>query len=295
MTEPIDQPSVNSTTPDHEPNVDGAISRNGDVAKVISTRTGLLDLPPEVRLMILRHLLVNPNCLPDMSGFDNPFRPPPDLSILRTSKLIHQEAFDVLYRENRFDRSFWYPSSPITRFPRIVDTIQNIGTEIYLGEPVSGFTEPPPEVAMLMNLIQIFGNHSIIRRNFVLELFIEPSPQPLKFLVRALGRFTNFRTITLQIWSYWDLRNGFSEWCELLKSALEPVLGYAEEIEILDWMPSAIGLRFHPVDFQNRSREPHDGDPGGIRPGCNETLTDTDESGRPTQEWERKTLELLDL
>ncbi|MCJ1264518.1 hypothetical protein MMC22_004390 [Lobaria immixta] len=241
MTESNDRPFVNSTTPDNEPNVGGAMSRNGDVANVISTRTGLLDLPPEIRLMIFRHLLVHPTTLPDLSSNDQPFSDDfllpdefyPDHSILRTSKLIHREAFDVYYRENRFNCHFWKPSFPIFQVPRIVNTIQNIETRMPLSAPCSNSND----IAAFLKLRQFFGNYSvfdsIIRGNLVLELYIDPTPYYLEWLVRALGRFTSFTMINLHLNFLGPEapENDFLEWCEHLKTALEPVLGYAEELE----------------------------------------------------------------
>ncbi|MCJ1262086.1 hypothetical protein MMC22_001956 [Lobaria immixta] len=179
------------------------------------------------------------------------------------SKLIYDEAFDVLYKENRVDFWFWYPPSPITRVPRVVDTIQNIETEIFLDTAFSDSKEPRTDVARFEKLMPFFGNHSIIRRNLGLLLHVgQTDPHSLKWLVGALGRFTNFRTITLQLssYDYWAPHNDFSEWCERLKIALEPVLGYAEQFDVQEWTSSSIGLRFHPVDNRNQSREPDDGD-----------------------------------
>ena len=59
---PSEQTVVNSTASEHnEP--EKAASENQAVAKVISTRhpLGWLDLPPEMRLMIFRHLLIAPD------------------------------------------------------------------------------------------------------------------------------------------------------------------------------------------------------------------------------------------
>ena len=308
MTESNNQPLVNSKTLDREAGADEAMSRNGAIAEVVSTRTGLLDLPPEIRLIIFRHLLVRPNSLPDISSNDGYVSEDdsvsgerfiiedrviiddevyPDLSILRTSKLIHREAFDVFYKENQFNCSYWMPPFPIFQFPRIVNTMQNIVTGLSLRTTFSSSRD----VAAFIKLMQLFGNHSVIRGNLVLELFIDPCPYSLKWLIGALGRFTNFRMIELHLLFFGprDLKNDFPEWCEHFKTALEPVLGYAEEFEAPQWTRYATGLRFHPVDHHNQSREPDDGDCDfldGIRLGWNETPTDTDDSGtgRPTQE-----------
>ena len=313
MTESNNQPLVNSKTLDREPGADEAMSRNGAVAEVVSTRTGLLDLPPEIRLIIFRHLLVRPHSLPNVwpddeansdddsdsvsdhdslsdhdsdsvsdhdSLSDHEFYP--DLSILRTSKLIHREAFDVYYKENRFKATI-ESILFIFQFPRIVNIMQNIETDLILRAPYSN-----SNIAAFIKLMQFFGNHSVIRGNLVLELYIDPSPYYLKWLVGALGRFTNFRMISLHLYFFGPEahENDFLEWCEHLKTALEPVLGYAEEFEASYWSSTKTGLRFHPVDHHNQSREPDDGDCeylDGIRLAWKETPTDADDcgTGRP--------------
>ncbi|MCJ1268089.1 hypothetical protein MMC22_007975 [Lobaria immixta] len=288
MTEANDQPFVNLIAPDQEPDVDEAISRNRAVTKVISKPSGpgLLELPPEIRLMIFRHLLVLPNSLPDWWGNSN--EPFPDLSILRTTKFIHKEAFDVVYKENWFNIWFWQPPFLLTGFPRIINTIQNIKTQIFLGKTLWGFKEPRRDVPVLVQLGQFVGNRSVIRRELVLTLHIgHTGPRHLKWLIGALGRFSNFRTLQLNLHEYGIHHSGFFEWCEHLKTVLEPVLGNAEKFVMEDWNPTAIFLRFHPVDHQNHSRGAHDDDCDyldGIRLGWNETLTDADDSGRPIQE-----------
>lgn len=240
MTDSNDQPVHNSTAPEQEPNVEEAMSRNRAVAKVISKPSGpgLLDLPPES---------------------DKPF---PDLSILRTSKLIHREAFDVLCKENWFSDLFWNPPCPITQFPRILDTIQNIKAYMLLGKTSWGFEVPRTNEPILVKLGQSVGNHSIIRRNLFLELDIgRIDPHHLEWLVGALGKVSNFRTIQLKLYDQYGIpHNDFFGWCEHLKTALEPVLGHAEIFLIEDRSLNPIFLRFHPVDHQIYSREQDDGD-----------------------------------
>ncbi|MCJ1263750.1 hypothetical protein MMC22_003620 [Lobaria immixta] len=287
MKEANDQSIVNLIAPDQELEVDKAISTNGAVAKVISKSSGpgLLELPPEIRLMIFRHLLVFPNPLPDFTPNSN--EPFPDLSILSTSKLIYKEAFDVLYKENCFNCSFWQPPFPITRSPRTIDTIQNIQTQVFLGTTTWGFKVLRTETPVFVKLGQFVGNHSITRHHLVLVLYVgRIGPRHLKWLVGALGGYLNFRTIQLNIHEHGIPHNNFFEWCEHLKTALEPMLGFAEKFVIENWLPTAIILRFHLVDPQNHLREAHDDDYDyldGIRLGWSETLIDADDSGRLIQ------------
>lgn len=71
-----------------------AISEDQAVVEAISTRspTGLLDLPTELRLLIFRHLFACPYDSDTSPWVPGPSRP---VGILRTSRLIHREAFDV--------------------------------------------------------------------------------------------------------------------------------------------------------------------------------------------------------
>ena len=289
MTESNKKLVVNLTAPDHD--YEEGVSRNRAVAKVISKPSGpgLLDLPPEIRLMIFRHLLIRPRSLPDWDYSLPSGKRFLNLAILRTSKLIHKEAFDVFYKENWFDRWFWHPPFPITRSPRAVDSVQNIETFIWFDSWHFRITSPHADMRVFVKLMQLFGNHSIIRRNLLLVLYVGwlAGPRPLKWLVGALGRFTNFKKIELYLRDFEGFDNNFSECCEQLQTALEPVLGKAEEFAVKDGAPRAINLRFHPVDHQNQSRKPDDGDCDhldGIRLGWNETLTHASDSGRPTQE-----------
>ena len=248
--------TVNLTTSDQKPDADESISRNGAVAKVISKPSGpgLLDLPPEIRLMIFRHLLVRTQTL-DMKYSDTSV----NLDILKTSKLIHREAFDVFYKENSFDTWLWERPIPITRSPRVIDTIQSIVTSIDLRAYRSGLKFFRDDMHTLTDVKRDLGN-SITRRSLVVYVYIN-NRRELNGLVRALGRFTSFRVVELRLHRipyYPD--DEFPQFCEHLKTALEPMLGYAEEFKILNRILLATGLRFHPVDHQNRSRDPDDGD-----------------------------------
>lgn len=129
-TELIDQPVANSLASENNPDVDEAISDAQAVAQVMPTRgrTGLLDLPAELRVMIFRHLLLRCHCI-HFPGIVHDTRPRIPVNILRTNRLIHREAFDVLYREKYFATCEWLT---ITPSPRVMDTIQNMYVAVHM-------------------------------------------------------------------------------------------------------------------------------------------------------------------
>lgn len=219
--------------------------------------------------MIFRYLLVYPQAL----GIGWLGLKPP-VAILRASRLIHREAFDILYRENKFVGSFTSSRWSIIRFPRILDTVQNIEYNVsVLPGPLAG--------KGFLKLMHHFGTPSTIpgtRRgtltvNFSLEARFH---LPLKWLVRPLRRFTNFQTIELHVY-----RDGRREpmvtVLDYLEAALKPTLGDAE-----DCSRARNGLRFHPIDHRNRCKELDDGhgDWGdfldGIRLGYNDEITNAE-------------------
>lgn len=247
------------------------------VSNALSTRRrlGLLDLPPELRLMIYRYLLVHPHTL-DRSSIAPGYRP--FVNILRTSRTIHREALDILYRENQFANCLWPSGYPILPSPpQIIDMIQNIYVDIFLMYNIF-------LVKKFMKYVHQFGNRFIIRGTLTVDfVFLVHFDRPLEdniFPVRwfriALGRFTNFRTVELHAYTR-GIGEPLFDVLEYLKTALEPVLGYAE-----DGMREANCLRFHPVDHWNRWGELDGGDWAdfldGIRLEWNENVADTDDS-----------------
>lgn len=243
MAEVSDKLVTNLKVSEKELDAGETTLKTRSVANVLSTRSllGLLDRPPEIRMMIFRHLLVYPYYLANRLW---PIGPRPSVAILRTNKLIHREAFEVLYGENTFFKRFWSSYCFQNWFPRVSDTMQNIHMEIAMCRKSS-------DIQKFLTLIHYF-DPSIIRDTLVVEFLTEFSlVGPLKWFIRALGRFTNFRTILIEVRLYDPFcyhRNIF-HLREYLKTALEPLLGYAQGCTI---------LRFHPLDHRNFWRE--DGD-----------------------------------
>lgn len=276
-----DQTVANSTLSENESEVDEATSaapENQAIANVTSTHTplGLLDLPSELRIMVFRHLLVVSHGENSSFGMWHS-SPRPSVNILRTSGLIHREAFEILYGENHFANCLAYSGFLSNRFPRVVDAIQNIRIDVTV---LLRYTA----IEKFKKLVRCFGNPSRLRNTLTVKLtFADPRARPLKWFIRVLGRFTNFRTVKLYFQDYNDVCEHVSHVREYFKSALEPVLGHAEAFQL-----SSFGLRFHPIDHWNCLREPEDSDWAdsldGIRLEWNEGEVKADDSGTPALE-----------
>lgn len=255
MTKPINQPLANSIALESK-SADKATSEHQAVAEVKSTRSpkGLLDLPPELRLLIYRHLLVPY----DLQHLRRVWLPGPELhvNILRTSRLIHREAFAVLYRENNFASVAWYEEA-LTQQPRVMATIQNVGVEVELDDPVA--------VELFLKVSRYFGNPSVARGTFTFVCCLEDGDfRDLRWIARELYRLSNFRTLEIYFCDSFcshDLSpmldsgysNELSPILDYFKTALEPALGRAKRTEPRRWEES--DLLFHPLDHRDRWRE----------------------------------------
>lgn len=246
MTDPKNQPVDNMTAHNES---DNATSRDRAVADIITKRTGLLDLPPEIRLMIFRHVLVYSDGLP--LGFLRPSRH--RLGLLATSRLIRREARDVFYKENWFDTACFTQLHSLTPIPRITDMIQNINVQAIWSNTVSFNIMHRRKFLKLTNF---FGNPSITRGTLSVNIFIKSSERRTRdWLIQALAKFLNFRTIELVFRTYIFSVNHRPDESEVfhareyLRTGLEPVLGCAEifEKDGYSWK----NLRFHPIDNRN--------------------------------------------
>lgn len=246
------EPVANWTGSDTATDADADTWGTQAMANVTATRstTGLLNLPREVRQRILRHVLVHPHRLPLAML---PTSAQPSVNILGTNRLIHDEAFEILYGENQFSNVFetdcltpW--SYSLAQFPRVMDTMQSVQVDICMSArhfPIDAF----------LKLLLHFGAPSIIRCKLTLRIVLDHlTTGPLKCFVHAVGLFTNFHTIELLV----D-RFGFRECVVLamrdqLAVALQPLLGSAEKFFHREDYVGCEGLRFHPTHHQTRSR-----------------------------------------
>lgn len=255
------------------------------------TQLGLLDIPSELRVMIFRHLLVYPHGM-DVGLFAT--EPRPSLHILITSRLIHREASGVLYRENLFLNflgAMHYYLDPRFRtditIPAMAEMIQNVCVQVRLGYiflAVHNFLQFMPHLGnedpsnVRGTLIVRFNLDGTGRRWFV----------PLRWFIRALGRFTNFRTIELEVFNVFftdlDDPDYTFDVVEYIKLTLEPVFGIAEDLS-----RERNGLlRFHPFNHRNRLTESENGDWADYLDGIrlDEAETKTDDSETPGQDQE---------
>ena len=155
-----------------------------------SNRLGLLSVPPEVRILIYRHLLLEENTL--STYWIGSYRPFP--AILNTSRLIRREAFQVFYQENTFYIGGMHPVISILSHQQIRNTIMNVQLTIRLNDP-----SPDRARGNFINLIEAFGSPAIVRRTLTIIIRVGPfNNHLLKWLDRGLPRFTNFRNIVFR-------------------------------------------------------------------------------------------------
>lgn len=245
--------------------------------------------------MIFRHLLVCPHGM-DVGLFA--IEPRPSLDILRTSRLIHREASEVFYGENLFlsslgamhyylPRRFWTTNT----IPVMAEMIQNVCVEVDLGYIYSA-------VHNFLQLMPHLGNDnsSGVRGTLIVRFNLDHAGHrwfiPLRWFIRALGRFTNFRTIELNACNVFPIDPDDPDYTfylvEYLKLSLEPVFGSAEDLS-----RERNGLlRFHPLNHRNRLTESEDNDWAdyldGIRLDEAETIADDSQTPGQDQETEHE-------
>lgn len=188
----IDNDTVPEDTALNSTALESTASQNQPTPSTTSTRNWFLYLPPEIRLIIYSYVVRLPYpvwySLPitqrrsQTTGIGN---------IIFASRVIRRESLDVFYREN----TFYAPGFPLLPSRRIADRIQNL----IITESVWCFHQEIRDT--LISLIPIYTDPAIIRgtftvnfeRRFTFRIF------RLNYFLRALGRFTNFRTVRIYI------------------------------------------------------------------------------------------------
>ena len=219
--------------------------------------------------MIFRHVLVCPWGI-FLTGWSR--MPRPSVAILRTSRLIYREAFEVLYRENQFNNLWGNWHHLTTPLSQVMATIQNIRINISVNSNQRGIS-----IGKFLEHLTHFGDPSITRGTLTVFFhFGGPKIRPLQWFIKALGRFTNFRTVEVRFASFLSLHR-LLEMSVYISHALQPVLGPADS--------NVEHLRFHPIAHRNRFIELDDDDWAdsldGVRLGWDEDMTAPDHTESP--------------
>lgn len=193
MASPEDQ-SMNEMISENEPIASEEASEvaleNSATTNAATSRLGLLSLPPELRVLVFRHLLLEDRIL-STHWLDAGYQPLP--AILSTCKRIREEAFQVLYGENVFS-ILMHPTHTILYSREIRDTIQNMRFDVRLNEPWLDLRR-----FYYFFVIRELLSPAIVRGTLSLHFHVSPRRHALPpWFVRILHRFTDFRVIRVE-------------------------------------------------------------------------------------------------
>lgn len=243
---PNDQPmsDVDSGS-DHSGNLSAAneqIAASSSIQTHISanSRMGLLSLPPELRVMVYRHLIVQDH--PISTDWQYSTNSPP---ILDTCELIRQEVFQVMFAENTFFIGVMHPAVSILNDPQISAIIQNVRYEARLNS-----TSPHPRKLNFIHVLREFGSPAIVRSTLTIIFHVGAcgNNDLLSWFNRGLARLTNFRTVQFEFVPYSAHKRAHRlcpEICNGHEKRFAPVFGPAESFA------NGRGLLFHPQEFLN--------------------------------------------
>lgn len=210
-----------------------------------SSGPGLLSLPPELRVLVFRHLLLIDR--PLSTYWPHTLRAP-FLAILDTSPLIRQEAFQIFYGENTFAISWLHPRYSILNNRRVADTIQNVQFDVHLNDPSPWWRQ-----LNFVNVIRQFGSPAIARGTLTLIFSVESYENDwLTWFTRALPRFTNFHTLRIKFLDA-SPHGHLQGVCFLLAEAHQITFTHVFGPVVL--FANNCGLEFHPRAFRD-SRPP---------------------------------------
>lgn len=232
-----------------------SVTENQPAPTIAPLRNWILYLPAETREIVFQYLLQLPQPVPyHLRSLWSRRDVQAHTGILRTSRLIHREGINIFYRVNTFSVPI-LPTFTMVPSRRIGDTMQNLSVNISLLSRLQGTRE------QFIALIHTFGDPAILRGTFSICIFLPPryrlQPCPLQLFLRGLGRFTNFRVVTVNVAHarvpvlLTSRCFGIESHYQRIENFLRPVLGPPE--------PRAIrqALTFLPQSFLNaqRSRE----------------------------------------
>lgn len=241
-------------------------------------RLGLLSLPAELRVKVLRQLLLEDRPLSTYGpGADCQLFP----AILNTCTLIRREAFQIMYGENFFYIGLMHPIHSILNNRRIRDTIQNVHFETRLNH-----TSPYVSRMNFIHVIKEFGSHAVVRGTLNIIFRVGPynNDPSVSWFAICLRRFTNFRIIQIEfVTSCAHCRA--EQLCPLLRDIQEyhltPVFGPARSFA------NGRGLQFYPQEYLNSLPLEEDFDwidrLDGIRLNWDQDHPNADEPGASAQ------------
>lgn len=207
-----------------------------------NSRPGLLSIPPEVRVLVFRHLLLEDRPL-TTSWTGAPYQPFP--AILSAGRLFRREAFQVMFGENTFFISSMHPMRSILDSPQIHDAIQNVYFNVWLT-----YTSLSQRRLSFINVIREFGSPAITRGTLHIIFHVNGlfHDDLFNWFTRALLRFSNFRVVLIE---YVDSTTiGIGEdtcraLCNTHRDTYTPVFGPALSFA------NGHRLQFHPQEYLN--------------------------------------------
>lgn len=214
-----------------------------------SSELGLLCLPPELRVEVLRHLLRKPHPLSN-------FGPIP--AILNTCHTLRREAFQIMYEENTFN--FDFDSDPehcMLNNRQIHDAIRHVHFESWLYDYPGHYSSVARSRSKMLNLVRKFGSPAIVRGTLKVIFHVDAYDHNLiSWYICRLRTFTNFKMVLVEFRPGYPLpfSHDFSlpePWpllCEILKDALTPTFGPALSFANACG-DSDCGLRFYPQQY----------------------------------------------
>lgn len=211
-----------------------------------SARTSLLDLPPELRVMIYRYVLRLPFDITYDPNFWSCPRMQAWTSILFTSRLIRRESIAAFFSENTFDFGPDFSRLSVVPSQRFSNMIQNFTALVNIYRP-----SPSRLREEFAEIIRTVEDPAIVRGIFTVTFALYPQDleRPLiDFYLGLLCRLTHFRTVRVDF--LYDIEPSpytVAMNCDLVNNALRSVLGPATFSGIASQL--LLGLIFHPQKF----------------------------------------------